>query len=106
MTATPSTQTTAAVGSELATKGRAAREAARRLVTLSTEVKNKALLGIAGALLSHEEEILAANARDMEAARAGGTSDYVLDRLLLNHDRLAAMASDVGTVAALPDPVG
>jgi glutamate-5-semialdehyde dehydrogenase len=91
---------------ELATKGRAVRAAARRLATLSTGVKNGALLTIAEALLSHEEEILAANARDMEAARSGGASDYMLDRLLLNHDRLSTMASDVRTVAALPDPVG
>jgi glutamate-5-semialdehyde dehydrogenase len=95
-----------APSSELATKGRAAREAARRLATLSSEVKNKALFAIAEALLSHQEEILAANALDMEAARAGGASDYMLDRLLLNHDRLFSMASDVRTVAALPDPVG
>jgi glutamate-5-semialdehyde dehydrogenase len=106
MTATSSTQTGAAVSDELVAKGRAARQAARRLSTLSSEVKNNALLGIAEALLSHEEEIVSANARDMEAARGGGASDYVLDRLLLNHDRLSAMASDVGTVAALPDPVG
>ena len=106
MTATSSTQTGAAVSDELATKGRAARVAARRLATLSSEVKNRALLGIAEALLSHEEEVVSANARDMEAARAASVSDYVLDRLLLNHDRLSAMASDVGTVAALPDPVG
>ena len=95
-----------ASGGELEAKGRAARTAARRLVTLSTEVKNAALLGIAEALLSRQEEILAANGRDIEAARAGGASDYVLDRLLLDHDRLSAMASDVRTVAALPDPVG
>lgn len=106
MTATSSTQTGAAVSEELVAKGRAAREAARRLATLSSDVKNRALLGIAEALLAHEEEIVAANARDMQAARAAGVGDYVLDRLLLNHDRLAAMASDVGTVAALPDPVG
>jgi glutamate-5-semialdehyde dehydrogenase len=100
------TTTSSAPSGELATKGRAARAAARRLATLSTGVKNGALLAIAEALLSHEEEILAANARDMEAARTGGASDYMLDRLLLNHDRLSTMASDVNTVAALPDPVG
>jgi glutamate-5-semialdehyde dehydrogenase len=105
-TRTSSARGGSAPSGELATKGQAARAAARRLATLSTKVKNSALLAIADALLSHEEEILAANARDTEAARTAGASDYMLDRLLLNHDRLATMASDVRTVAALPDPVG
>jgi glutamate-5-semialdehyde dehydrogenase len=103
---TSSAQGGSAPSGELAAKGRAARAAARRLATVSTEVKNRSLLGIAEALLSHEAEILAANAADIEAARASGASDYLLDRLLLNHDRLSTMASDVRTVAALPDPVG
>lgn len=107
MTATASSVPGGSTSSgELQSKGRAARAAARRLVTVSTEVKNAALLGIAEALVAREEEVLAANARDIEAARATGASDYVLDRLLLDHDRLATMASDVRTVAALPDPVG
>jgi len=92
--------------SELQTKGRAARQAARRLPGLSTEVKNRALHSIAEALLSRQEEILAANAEDHEAAKASGLSASVLDRLLLNPDRLAAVADGVRTVAALPDPVG
>ncbi len=92
--------------SELQTKGQAARQAARRLPHLSTEVKNRALHSIAEALLSRQEEILAANAEDHEAAKASGLSASVLDRLLLNPDRLAAVADGVRTVAALPDPVG
>jgi len=92
--------------SELQTKGQAARQAARRLPRLSTEVKNRALHSIAEALLSRQEEILAANAEDHEAAKASGLSASVLDRLLLNPDRLAAVADGVRTVAALPDPVG
>ncbi len=91
---------------ELETKGGAARAAARSLATLPTDVKNAALIGIAEALLSREEEILAANARDIDNARQSGAGDYVVDRLLLNQDRLSGMASDVRTVAALPDPVG
>jgi len=92
--------------SELQTKGQAARQAARRLPGLSTEVKNRALHNIAEALLARQEEILAANAEDHEAAKASGLSTSVLDRLLLNPDRLATVADGVRTVAALPDPVG
>jgi glutamate-5-semialdehyde dehydrogenase len=94
------------IASELQTKGQAARQAARRLPRLSTEVKNRALHSIAEALLARQEEILAANAEDHAAAKASGLSTSVLDRLLLNPDRLAAVAEGVRTVAALPDPVG
>ncbi|HEY8491920.1 MAG TPA: aldehyde dehydrogenase family protein, partial [Dehalococcoidia bacterium] len=95
-----------ATQSELEVKGRAARGAARRLAFLSTEVKNAALRAVADALLEREEEILAANRRDVEEGRAAGLEEAFLDRLLLTPDRLAAMAADVRTVAALPDPVG
>ena len=97
---------TASRVSELQTKGRAARQAARRLARLSTEVKNRALHSIAEALISRQEEILAANAEDHEAAKAAGLAASVLDRLLLSPERLAAIADGVRTVAALPDPVG
>ncbi len=96
--------TTAAV--DLKSLGGRARQAARQLATLSTRVKNQALHAIAEALLAHEEEILDANTRDMRAAREAGLPEKVQDRLMLNHDRLEAIAADVRTVAALPDPVG
>ena len=92
--------------SELETKGRTAKEAARRMATVSTELKNQALENIAEALASREEEILAANRLDYEESQRTGLPEKVLDRLLLNHDRLSAIASDVLSVAALPDPVG
>jgi len=91
---------------ELEAKAKEAKAAARRLAYLSTEVKNRALLGIAEALLARREEVLRANARDMEEARASGMSEAMLDRLLLTEERLAGMAGDVRAVAALPDPVG
>ncbi|HEY8490916.1 MAG TPA: glutamate-5-semialdehyde dehydrogenase [Dehalococcoidia bacterium] len=95
-----------ATQSELELKGRAARAAARRLAFLSTDVKNAALHNVAAALLEREEEILAANRQDVADGRAAGLEEAFLDRLLLTHERLAAMASDVRTIAALPDPVG
>ena len=91
---------------ELETKGRAAREASRRLAFLSTEIKNRTLNNIAHDLLSKKDEILAANQVDCQEAEASGMSVAMLDRLLLNSNRLEAIAKDVLAVAALPDPVG
>lgn len=92
--------------SELETKGQTARAAARKLARLSTEVKNRALLRTAECLISGQQEILAANQLDCAAAEAEGMSAAMFDRLLLNPNRIEAVAEDVRTVAALPDPVG
>jgi glutamate-5-semialdehyde dehydrogenase len=91
---------------DLAAKGRAAREAAHRLAFISTDIKNKALLGIADGILARQDEILAANREDYEAARASGLGDALLDRLRLDESRLGGIAADTRAVAALPDPVG
>ncbi len=95
-----------AIAPELERKGIAARAAARVLARTTSEIKNQALHNIAKALETHADTILAANARDMEAGRASGLSSSLMDRLLLNADRLKAMAGGVMTVAALPDPIG
>lgn len=94
------------VASELLTKAQAAREASRELRRLSSSVKNGALLAIADALERDQQAILDANAQDMAAGQAAGLSDAMLDRLLLNPERLNGMAADVRTIASLPDPVG
>ena len=91
---------------ELEEKGRAAKAASRKLAFLPTEVKNRALLGIAEALIGKEEAILAANRIDYEQAEASGMNEAMLDRLLLSPGRLDAMSLDVRMVAALPDPIG
>lgn len=91
---------------ELKAKAMAAREASRKLARLSTEVKNRALRNIADKLLIRQEEILSANRQDLEEARAGGMPEAMLDRLLLNPERLSEIARGVREVAALPDPVG
>ena len=57
-------------------------------------------------LASQSDEILAANEKDIQAGRRDGLSDSILDRLLLNAERLSALADDVRAVAALPDPLG
>lgn len=80
--------------------------AARKLGSVSTEVKNKALMAMAEALESGQERILAANSRDMEQARQKGIKQSMLDRLLLTEDRLSGMAEGLRQVAGLKDPVG
>lgn len=73
--------------------------------TASEDVKNQALLAMADYLLAATEEILAANAIDMEAAK-GKISDVMLDRLYLDAGRIEAMATGIREVVALPDPIG
>ena len=73
--------------------------------TASETVKNQALLAMADHLLTATEEILAANARDMEVAK-GKISDVMLDRLYLDASRIQAMATGIRDVVALPDPIG
>ena len=87
-------------------QGLAARAAARHLARLSTGVKDRALLNIADALKTRETEILEANRRDLQSGKEAGLSDAMLERLLLNSERLEGMAADVRTVTSLPDPVG
>ena len=82
-----------------------AKAAKAQVAKLTTQEKNDALLAMAAALLSHQEAILAANAADLEAAK-GTVAQVMLDRLLLNEQRIAAMAQGIREVAALPDPVG
>ncbi|WP_425060640.1 Gamma-glutamyl phosphate reductase [Sporomusa carbonis] len=91
---------------ELAEKGAIAKQAARKLAALSTSVKNKALLAMADALETGYSTIVAANAKDVERAEAGGMAKPLIDRLLLNQARIQAMAEGVRQIAALPDPVG
>ncbi|MCO7220628.1 glutamate-5-semialdehyde dehydrogenase [Klenkia sp. PcliD-1-E] len=85
---------------------RRARAAARVLRTLPTATKDGALLAMADALVAHTDDVLAANAADVEAARAGGTPDAMLDRLRLDADRVAGVAEALRQLVALPDPVG
>ncbi|HBC5643044.1 TPA: glutamate-5-semialdehyde dehydrogenase, partial [Proteus mirabilis] len=86
--------------------GKAAREASWHLAQLSTEQKNQALLVIADLLEQQEAIILAANEKDMVAARESNINAAMLDRLLLTSERLKAIADDVRQVCHLEDPVG
>jgi glutamate-5-semialdehyde dehydrogenase len=86
--------------------GQAARAAGRRLAVLSSREKNTALQAIADRLEEQAETVLQENTLDLEQGRAKGLSEALLDRLLLNEGRIAALAADVRSVAALHDPVG
>jgi len=86
--------------------GKAAQQAAFELATAATKQKNQALAIIADELEANCDVILAANAKDIAAARESGMSDALVDRLLLNKERLAGIASDVRNVISLNDPVG
>ena len=83
-------------------KTRAARSS---LAALDEAAKNRILLAMADALMAAEGDILAENDADMTAAR-GHINDVMLDRLRLDHDRLAGMAEGIRAIAALPDHTG
>jgi glutamate-5-semialdehyde dehydrogenase len=91
---------------ELIKKTTAAKKASKILAHLSTQTKNKALHSIADALIAKQDEIIKANKLDCNGAKKSGMDAAMLDRLMLNPDRIKGMANDVRTVAALPDPVG
>ncbi|MCW2854646.1 MAG: glutamate-5-semialdehyde dehydrogenase [Marmoricola sp.] len=83
-----------------------AREASTVLALATRATKDAALEAMAAALLARTDEILAANAADVDTATASGTPEHMIDRLRLDAGRVAAMAQGMRDVAALPDPVG
>ena len=84
----------------------AAKSAFYQLAAAGTAQKNRALLRMAELIEAHQNEILAANQTDMQAATAKGLDSALLDRLKLNENTVAAMCEGLRQVAALPDPVG
>ncbi len=85
---------------------RRARRASFALGQLSTEAKNAALTAVADALHAHRADIAAANARDLDKARAANLAPALIDRLTLDESRMDAMIAGVRKVVDLPDPVG
>src|SRR5512138_362090 len=83
-----------------------ARGAARVLSYADTRKKDEALLAAAEAIAKHRKVILAANAKDVAAAKRGGQNAAFLDRLALDPRRLEGIAKSLREVASLPDPVG
>ena len=83
-----------------------ARKAARTLVAASYEDRKSALLAIADSLIARQAEILAANNEDMERGKDSGLNSQLLDRLMLNENRIQGIAGGARKVAALPNPLG
>ena len=94
------------IASEMTALGQAARSAASELAMCSAEKRNSALRSAAEALRSGAQKILTANQADMVAAKDRGLSAAMLDRLMLDDERIEAMAAGLESIIALPDPVG
>src|SRR3989304_4143626 len=90
----------------LLAQAQAAKAASRKLAGLSTLVKNRALEATADSPPVRRAEALAANAQDVERARAAGLADAPLNRLRLTPEKIAGIAADVRNVALLADPAG
>src|SRR4051794_25449257 len=83
-----------------------AKDASRALASPPALVRDQALLAMASGLEQRTPEILEANERDMRAGEENDIGSALLDRLRLTEERIAGIASDVRSIAALPDPVG
>lgn len=86
--------------------GRRAKAASGPLAIATPEVKTKALLAMADAVLADEDKILAANAVDLANAKQAELAESLVDRLKLDTQRIAGMAEGIRTIAELDDPVG
>lgn len=91
---------------EVLEKAKAAKEAARLLANVSSDVKNKALYGMAKAIDENKSQISSANEIDIKAAKEAKLSTALVDRLLLNDKRISGMSEGLRQVASLNDPVG
>jgi len=90
----------------IAEMGARARDAATQLAQMPTDAKAKALRSAAQAMRDAKDDILEANARDLEEAEGRGLSGAMLDRLKLDDARFDGMIGGVEAIAGLPDPVG
>jgi glutamate-5-semialdehyde dehydrogenase len=94
------------LGQQILEMGKKARAAARTLALCNKDQKNAALMAMADAIEAAESDIIAANARDLEAAPGYGLNAAAVDRLRLDAARIRALAKGVREVADLPDPCG
>ncbi len=91
---------------ELNAMGERALEASRHLAAMTSAQKNECLLKMAEEIEASEKAIIEANAKDLEAGKEKGLSDAMLDRLKLDHARIAGMADGLRQITSLEDPVG
>ncbi len=106
MTTEETATASADIHAEMVAMGKRARAAARVLAFASTDAKNTALSIAAERIAARSADILAANAHDVEAARAGGMSESFIDRLALNDARIQSIVTALNDIAAFADPVG
>lgn len=92
--------------SEVLRRGKAAKAASYELTNITTAEKNEALVLIAEQIIADQDAILAENAKDLEAGKAAGFIDSVLDRMMLDEERIQAMAHGISLLTKLNDPVG
>src|SRR5690625_956688 len=92
--------------SEVQMRGKAAKTASYQIVEATTEEKNTALLLIAGQLIKDQASIIDANKKDVENGRENGLDKSVLDRIMLNEERIEAMANAIKSLVDLHDPIG
>jgi glutamate-5-semialdehyde dehydrogenase len=86
--------------------GKSARAASRELARANTGMKNAALLAIADSIIASQTRLMEENNKDLEAGKASGLDEALLDRLALNEERIEGMAEGLRQIAALADPVG
>ena len=94
------------IDDELMVKGSNARLASKELAKLDSGIKDEALLRIADNLESRYHDIIQVNAKDIDTGKEKGLTEALLDRLLLNQDRIVGMANDLRNIVNIPDPVG
>lgn len=102
----PETEKSEQIYDQVQELGQRARRASRELMRLDTSQKDRALLAMADALEQEKEQIQSENAADVADAREAGLNAALVDRLVLNDERLAAMIQGFRDIAQLPDPVG
>ena len=86
--------------------GQKAKKASRSLRTVDTETKNSVLHNIARNIRKNQKVILDANKKDLAQAKSNDLDDAILDRLMLNPERINDIVESLGQVASLPDPIG
>ncbi len=86
--------------------GKQAKQAARIISAASTEQKNNALNAIAKLLLDNAQNIMLENKKDMQAGKQRALDDALLDRLMLDENRIESMAQSLQQIATLADPIG
>lgn len=92
--------------SEVLSKGKAAKNASYKLMNATTEEKNGALLHIAEQIVKDKKAIIEANEKDLESGREKGLDASILDRIMLNEERIGQMARAIKLLVELDDPIG